>query len=238
MISEKSVIAVIPARGGSKGLPGKNIKCLNGHPLIAYTISAALRSTYIDRVLVTTDSEEIRNVALRYGASAPFIRPSRLAGDCSKSIDVLLHALYKEKELGYEFDIAVLLQPTSPLRIEAQIDRALELFCNRGCLGLASVCAVAENPILTRRIDSSGVLHPILPMSSTVRRQDMSSFYHVDGSIYINSVDELSVDTSLNDNPIGYVMPKDRAIDIDCLDDFLRAEDLLSQLGDPRPIAG
>lgn len=235
MYEENHVMALIPARGGSKGIPGKNIKEFNGRPLISYTIAAARASRYVDSVVVTTDSAEIAGIAERYGAEAPFLRPPELAQDTSKTIDAVVHARDAMEALGRPHDVVVLLQPTSPLRRAEEIDAAIETFFSHGELGLASVSEVSENPVLTRRIDQSGVMHPILPISSTVRRQDMPRFWHVDGAIYINRAGELTPETSLNDNPIAFVMPKLRASDIDNIEDFLRAEEILSELGDPRP---
>lgn len=235
MYEKKSVLALIPARGGSKGIPRKNIKALNGHPLIAYTIAAARGSRYVDDVVVTTDSVDIAKVAEEYGAQVPFLRPAELAQDTSKTIDAIVHARDALATINKKYDIIVTLQPTSPLRRSKEIDEALETFCNHGELGLASVSEVAENPVLTRRIDESGVMHPILPISSTVRRQDMPRFWHVDGAIYINRADSLSGDTSLNDNPIAYVMPKLRSSDIDSIEDFLQAEKILQGLDDNSP---
>ena len=236
MYADKKIVALIPARGGSKGIKGKNIKPLREHPLIAYTIAAARDSAYVDDVIVTTDSQEIADVARRYGAEVPFLRPAELAQDTSKSIDAMVHAVHFLEDEGRHYDAAVWLQPTSPLRRAPEIDGAIETFVSHGCLGLASVRAVEENPVLTRSLDRSGVLHPLLPMSSTVRRQDMPAFYHVDGAIYINRTEDITLETSLNDNPIGYVMPAKRSVDIDRIEDFMQAENLLSELGDPEPL--
>lgn len=235
MFEDKSILALIPARGGSKGIPGKNIKEFNGRPLISYTIAAARRSRYVDSVVVTTDDEEIASVAREYGAEVPFMRPAELAADTSKTIDAVMHAVGAMEGLGRPYDVVVLLQPTSPLRRAEEINGAVEAFFSHGCLGLASVSEVSESPVLTRRFDRSGVLHPILPLPSTVRRQDMPRFWHVDGAVYINRADDLTSETSLNDNPIGYAMPKLRSSDIDSIEDFLKAEEIMAELGDPLP---
>ena len=235
MFGDKKVLALIPARGGSKGIPGKNIKELQGHPLIAYTISEACASKYVDDVVVTTDSPDIARISRLYGARVPFMRPAELSGDQAKSVDALVHAVKTLQDMGEVYSTVVLLQPTSPLRRSDEIDEALEVFFGHGEMGLVSVCQVVENPVLTRRFDKYGVLHPLLPMSSTVRRQDMPSFYHVDGAIYINSVSDISPELSLNDNPIGYVMPEDRSLDIDEIEDFIRAEEILRKLDDSEP---
>ena len=197
MYENKRILAVIPARGGSKGIPRKNIKEVHGHPLIAYTISEARASSYIDDVVVTTDSVDIAAVSRRYGASVPFMRPPELSGDNARSISALVHAVSTLEDMGERYDTVVLLQPTSPLRRAIEIDEALEVFFNHGEMGLVSVSQVTENPILTRRFDRFGVLHPLLPMSSTVRRQDMPAFYHVDGAIYINKSSDINSNTVL-----------------------------------------
>lgn len=235
MYDDKRILALIPARGGSKGIPGKNIKQLHGHPLIAYTISEARASKYVDEVVVTTDSLEIAEASRRYGARVPFMRPADLSNDAAKSIDALVHGVRTLESMGEQYDVVIWLQPTSPLRRSNEIDSALEVFFSHGEMGLVSVCQVSENPVLTRRFDKFGVLHPLLPMSSTVRRQDMPAFYHVDGAIYINKTSDVSPELSLNDNPIGYEMPKDRSLDIDEIEDFIRAEEILRKLDDSEP---
>ena len=230
MYNERSILAIIPARGGSKGVPDKNIRELGGYPLLTYTIGAAKKSKYIDAVVMTTDSEKIARVAESHGAEVPFYRPEHLAADTSRTIDALVHAVDWLNEHGRRYDVVVLLQPTSPLRTESEIDEAIETFFGHNELGLASVAEVIENPVLTRRLDNYGILHPILPVCSTARRQDMPKFYHVDGAIYINKSEDLTADTSLNDNPIAYVMPRMRAVDIDSLEDFYLAERYLEEL--------
>lgn len=235
MYNGDRIVGLIPARGGSKGVPGKNIKEIAGRPLISYVIKAARDSEYIDDVIVTTDSEEIAAVSRAYGAEVPFLRPEELARDDSKTVDAVIHAVGALEKMGRKYESLVLLQPTSPLRRAQEIDAAIELFYSRGCLGLASVCAASENPVLTRRMDSSSVLHPVLPIVSTIRRQDMPMFWHVDGAIYINRTDDFTADVSLNDNPIGFVMPEMRSFDIDDLDDFYSAERAIKALGDIRP---
>lgn len=230
MIESNTVLALIPARGGSKGIPGKNIKLLNGRPLISYSIEAALESRYIDDVVVTTDSEEIAKLSRSLGAEVPFMRPPELARDSSKTIDCVVHALDELTRMERRPGIVVLLQPTSPLRTSLDIDAALDLFICEGCRGLVSVSKTEENPVLIRTMGVDGELEPLLDIPSTVRRQDMPEFYSVNGSVYINLADELTLETSLNDNPIGYVMPVKRSVDIDTIADFQEAEDRLKRL--------
>ena len=229
MILERKVLALIPARGGSKGIKGKNIIDVCGKPLIAYSIEAGLKSTYVDAVVVTTDSEEIAETAKKWGADIPFLRPAEYASDTAKSIDAVLHAVRALKEQGREYDILVLLQPTQPLRTAEDIDRALESFMEHKSQGLVSVCEVEEHPILMRTIGADGCLENVLSCKSTVRRQDMPTYYKVNGCIYINAVAELSEETSFNDNPIPYVMVRERSMDIDSYEDLERLRRVLGE---------
>ena len=127
MIGQQRLLAIIPARGGSKRLPGKNIMDLAGKPLIAWTIEAALNSKYIDRVVVSTDDQEISNVSIKYGVEVPFLRPKSLATDDASSIDTIINVLGEIKIIDQHYEYIVLLQPTSPLRTEIDIDKAIEL---------------------------------------------------------------------------------------------------------------
>ncbi len=228
MIAGQRVLALIPARGGSKGIKGKNIIDVCGKPLLGYSVDAAKKSQYVDGVVVSTDSEEIAETARRCGAEVPFLRPERLASDTAKSIDAVLHAVDTLREQGNGYDIVVLLQPTQPLRTAEDIDGALEAFERQGRKGLVSVCEVEEHPILMRTIGENGTLERVLSCSSTVRRQDMPPFYKVNGCIYINGVEELSEETSFNDNPIPYVMPRERSIDIDSYADLDKLRRMLA----------
>ena len=224
------VLALIPARGGSKGIPGKNTKELAGKPLIAYTIEAAKESTCIDDVLVSTDSENIAEVAREYGAWVPFLRPAELASDTAKTIDAVMYTINRLAKEGREYDYVILLQPTSPLRKSEDIEGAFSLARTTG-EDVVSVSEVSDSPILIRTCEKNGQLTPLLSGSSTVRRQDMPQYYRVNGSIYVNCVSELSSKTSLNDNRVGYVMPRERSVDIDEMVDFLVAEHYLLGVG-------
>lgn len=223
MYKEKKVLSIIPARGGSKGIPRKNIIDLCGRPLISYTIDAGKNSKYIDYVMVSTDDEEIAQVARANGAEVPFMRPEELASDTAKTIDVILHVIKCLREIGQDFDILVLLQPTEPLRTCDDIDTAIETYFENGCEALASVSEVDDHPILVRSIQNKR-LKPLLNISSTVRRQDMPKYYRVNGCIYINAISEINEKTSFNDNPIPYIMEKNHSVDIDELSDLALAE--------------
>ena len=224
MIDDKKVLALIPARGNSKGIPGKNIIDFAGLPLIAHTISAAKLSQYIDAVVVSTDSLEIASVAEKYGAEVPFLRPAHLAEDISKTIDAVIHALDELRSAGRQFDIMVLLQPTQPLRTKEDIDGAMELFVSKNCWSLLSVCEVCDHPIFIRTIGSGGETIPLQACGSTIRRQDLPVFYKLNGAIYINTIEEISENTSFNDNKIAYIMEKSHSVDIDEPVDLLIGE--------------
>lgn len=216
MYKNKKILAVIPARGGSKGIPKKNIVEINGKPLINYTISSALESQYIDRVITSTDSEKIAEVAVRCGAEVPFLRPKNLAEDQSKIIDVLINLINQLSIEDDNFDYIVLLQPTQPLRKSSHIDEAIKLVIDNDYKSLASVSLVRDHPILVRTIDNQGKLESLLHINSTVRRQDFPIYYKINGAIYINRIDEdFDEDTSLNDNIYSYIMDKEFDLDID-----------------------
>ena len=214
MFNGKRVLALIPARGGSKGIKDKNISDLCGKPLIAYAIESGLRSQYVDSVVVTTDSLKIAEVARQYGARVPFMRPTKLASDTAKTLDAVMHAVQTLKQMGEHYDILLLLQPTQPLRRSTDVDGAIEMFFEQGCQDLASVSEVTDHPILIRTVEE-GRLKQLLACSSTCRRQDMPTYYRINGCIYINRIDRLDQNTSFNDNPVPYIMPRAYSIDID-----------------------
>ena len=228
MFKDQRILAVIPARGGSKGIPHKNIINFCGKPLISYTIEAALGSKYIDYVIVSTDDEEIAKVSIECGAEVPFMRPVELATDTSKTIDSVIYTIRMLRTLGKSFNALVLLQPTQPLRTSKDVDEAIEKYEKNGKMPLVSVSEVDDHPILTRTIEKNK-LFPLLNVSSTCRRQDMPPFYKVNGCIYINEINELNWNTSLNDNIVPYLMSKSHSVDIDEKLDLVIAEYYLHQ---------
>ena len=216
MKKTNKILAIIPARSGSKGIKNKNIINLNGKPLISYTIESALKSKYIDDVIVSTDGVEIKNISLEYGAKVPFMRPKCLATDTSKTIDTVIYCIEEMKKLGFEYDYVVVLQPTQPLRQAYHIDEAINMLLDSGKDSLVSVSKVDNHPLLIRRIDDKKILYKLINENSTKRRQDFEDYYKVNGAIYINKINEnLNLDTSLNDNELGYIMDKKFDVDID-----------------------
>ena len=202
MFKLKKILAIIPARAGSKGIKDKNIIDLNGKPLIAYSIEAGLKSKYIDKVVVTTDGEEIAREAIKYGAEVPFLRPEYLSSDNAKTIDAVIHCIEEMEKLGEKYDYVVLLQPTQPLRQSWHIDEAIELILEKNEEALVSVSKVKDNPILIRSIDSNG--------------------YAVNQN--------LNNKTSLNDNKLVYIMDEKYDVDIDEMLDLQIAEIMMSNM--------
>lgn len=236
MINGKSVIAVIPARGGSKGLPGKNIKILCGKPLIAWTIEAALSSQFIDEVMVSTDSEEIASISKKFGAKIPFIRPANLARDLTSSYDVIEHALFfYEEELKRKFDYIIMLEPTSPLRDQHDIDAAFkQLMADESAEAIVGVSKTeSQNPAFLVFLDEKdhliGYENKDMPVQ---RRQDIRDVYFFEGSVYISVVQTLlRKKTFYHEGTLGFVVPKWKSPEIDDSDDFVIVEALMKHKG-------
>lgn len=224
-----NILALVTARGGSKGLPRKNVLPLAGKPLIAWTIEAALGSRFISECVVSTDDAEIAGVARKAGALVPFMRPENLASDTASSIEVILHALEWAQSQSRRYDTLLLLQPTSPLRTKDDIDAALELFSAAGAKSCVSVCECVPPPHWSFTMDADNRLRQLIECPSTVtRRQDLPATFHVNGALYIENVDWLLAGKTLISNAtLGYVMPRERSVDIDSALDFLIAETLL-----------
>jgi CMP-N,N'-diacetyllegionaminic acid synthase len=221
MYLNKKFLAVIPARSGSKGIPNKNIIKVKDKPLIFYTLSEAIKSAYLDKIIVSTDDPLIAEISRQCGADVPFLRPKELAQDNSKTIDVLLHAIDELKKNNFCFDYIVLLQPTQPLRKCFHINESIESIVSSGAESLVSVSKVKDHPILIRTIDGNGYLKSILNTNSTVRRQDFPDYFKVNGAIYINLINgSLTKDTSLNDNKFAYIMEDKYNLDIDGMIDL------------------
>lgn len=226
------MIAIIPARGGSKGLPGKNIKKLNGKPLIAYTIEAAIKSEKISEVIVSTDDLSIAEIAIEYGANVPFIRPSDLSSDDASAIDVYLHAIeYLMKEKDEKINKFVVLLPTAPIRDENHIDEAIISFEREKAYSLISVCEAEIPPSWYYRLnENTRIFNANFDISkSLLNRQDNNQYYIPNGAIYILDYVGLKKNrTYYSDNTIAYIMDRESSIDIDDLIDFKFAEYIMS----------
>ena len=218
MYKNKKFLAIIPARGGSKGIPNKNIMAISGKPLIAYTIDAGKKSKYIDELIVSTDSEVIKVIAQQYGAKVPFLRSEELSNDTSKSIDVVIHSIDFYRKNNVSFDYVILLQPTSPLRTFKHLDEAIEKLIESKSTSLVSVCEASENPVLMRSIENEKLKEVISFEGTNLRRQDLPTFYIFNGALYINSNDMLVNEKKfVDENTIPYVMNKESSIDIDTM---------------------
>lgn len=231
MIEDKRVLAVVPARGGSKGLPGKNLKNLCGKPLLGWSIDQGLACEYIDTLIVSTDSEEIAAIAENHGASVPFIRPADLAVDEASSVDVVLHAIDFMRKCGKIFEYVVLLEPTSPLRDVSDIVGALELLA--GKVNLSSVVGVAKmesfHPTFSF-VARNGLLRPVSPLKKIdVRRQDLvGNYFYPEGSIYVSDIFSIKRKKSFyHEATAPWVVARYKAIEIDELSDFIAVESLM-----------
>ncbi|QHI35231.1 CMP-N,N'-diacetyllegionaminic acid synthase [Kordia antarctica] len=221
------ILAIIPARGGSKGVPGKNKKLLHGKPLIQYSIDAALQSNYITEVVVTTDDEEIITISKSLGANVPFVRPKHLAEDTTPTLPVIQHAISYFETEGKQFDAICLLQPTSPFRPKGFLDKALETFLEKQTDSLVSVLEVPHeyNPHWTFEPNKNGTLDIATGEKNIIpRRQELPKAYHRDGSIYITKTNIIQEENSLYGNSIAYII-SDAAyyVNIDTQQDWQKA---------------
>jgi len=222
MYDGKRILAIIPARGGSKGIKKKNLRMVQGKKLIEYTLDAATNSKYIDHIFVSTDDLEIAEVASSNGIEVPELRPKKLATDEAKTIDSLLHTIeYLKVNKCEKFDYVILLQPTQPLRTSQHIDESIELIIDNKWESLVGVSPVNDHPSLIRSIQNDSVIEPLLKQTSTIRRQDFIAYYKVNGAIYVNKINEaFNSETSLNDNKHAYIMNDYEDVDIDEMRDL------------------
>jgi CMP-N-acetylneuraminic acid synthetase len=234
------VVALVTARGGSKGIPHKNVRLVAGKPLIAWTLDAASRSQAIDRVIVSTDSPEIANVAIRFGAEVPFLRPPELALDHSSHLDVALHALeWLENHSLEPVDYLVTLQPTSPLRVESDMDGAVKLAQQSDADAVIGVCEAEAHPYLMHQRASNGVLTPFITTDRRyLRRQDLPTAYRINGAVYVHQAWRLLANRVwFPSHVVGYVMPAKRSLDIDTEWDLKVADYLLRESNHVRQAA-
>lgn len=235
MYQDKSFLAIIPARSGSKGLPNKNIKELCGLPLIAWSIKAGLKSKYIDKVVVTTDSQEYAEIAKSYGAEVPFLRPNELSLDTSTTFDSIKHTIdFYRNQLNQIFDYIVLLEPTSPLRETNDIDNAIELlFANQKASSIVGISkSESQNPAFLVKLQPHSQLIEgyINKDFSPIRRQDIEEFFFFEGTIYISETNSLLKNQNFYyKNTMGYVVPKWKSLEVDDEDDFLMIEAMMKK---------
>jgi CMP-N,N'-diacetyllegionaminic acid synthase len=232
-MSVNRILALIPARGGSKGIPRKNLRLLHGDPLIAHSIRTAKSCSQLSRIVVSTDDPEISRVALQYGADVPFLRPPELSTDSAKSVDVAIHALNMvELEQKTEYDAVCLLEPTSPLRTPADVAAALDLLSTSQADAVVSVYRIeSPHPIKTLKIDNDRLVPFIADRwKPNLTRQELPSVFAVNGAVYCIRRDPLIAHRSFwGTNAAPYVMPEERSVNIDNEFDLALAEFLLQQ---------
>lgn len=228
---KNKILAIIPARGGSKGVPRKNTKNLNGKPLIAYTIEAAKASKYIDKIIVSTEDEEIKKVSTNFGAEVPFLRPKELATDISPSIDAILYTINRlMEEYNYIPDYICLLQCTSPLRNGRHIDEAFEKLKKTNMDAIVSVCESEVNPYWSNVFKGDKLDYFLEEGKKITRRQDLPSVYSLNGAIYIVKTHVLLNERTFEpQNLTGYVMSDMESVDIDTALDFKIAELIMKE---------
>ena len=224
-------IAIIPARSGSKGLKDKNIKLLNGKPLMAYTIEAALKSEQFDDVMVSTDSEKYAEIAKSFGAKVPFLRSAETSTDKASSWDTVAEVLGRYAENGQTFETLCLLQPTSPFRTAEDIKNAYELYNSKADFAVISVCEAEHSPLWCGHLPESGEFLNFINEDAMKQRQAGEKFYRLNGAIYIVNCEKFKTDRYFyQSGSFAYIMPQERSIDIDTALDFKMAEFLINTL--------
>ena len=227
MYNNKKILAIIPARGGSKRLPRKNVLNLANKPLIAWSIESAKNSKYIDKLILSSDDEEIINVAKKFGCEVPFVRPKELAQDETRSIDVVLHTL---KTLKENYDYVILLQPTSPLRTTKDIDKAIEFYFEKEATSVIGVCEMEHSPLWANTLDETMSMENFLDDKyNNSRSQDLPTFYRINGAFYMSTVDSIVKNETffVKENIFAFLMSQEHSVDIDTKLDFIVAEVVL-----------
>lgn len=220
-----NILVVIPARGGSKGLPGKNIKELCGKPLIGYTIDIARAITTDDNICVSTDDIHIKKVVEKYGLQVPFIRPAELATDTSTTNDVLLHAVDYYEKVGKTYDIVLLLQPTSPLRKIEEVKEAIDLY--QDDIDMVVSVTKSHAPAVLCKENTTGYVELVFNKKA-IGRQSLPTLYEFNGAIYVINIDSLKTKgLGCFNKRIKYEMPKESSIDIDDIYDFYFVESII-----------
>lgn len=224
-------LAIIPARSGSKGLKDKNIKLLNGKPLLAYSIEAAKESGIFNEIMVSTDSEEYADIAEKWGASIPFLRNDELSNDTASSWDVVKDVVRRYKELGTEFDTVTLLQPTSPLRTSDDIVNGYEVMVEKAANFVVGVCEMDHSPLWANTLpEDHSMENFIRPELVKMPRQSIPTYYRINGALYIVKIDYLMKSRNIyEEKSFATVMRKQNSVDIDDQMDFTIAEVTMSK---------
>lgn len=230
MYKEKRVLAIVPARGGSKGLPGKNIRPLAGKPLIGWTLESAKKSKYLDEIFVSTDSQEIADVAETFGVKVPELRPEELASDTATSASVVLYTIDYFRKQGKDFDYILLLEPTSPMRKEDDIDNAIALACEHpdkaGVVSLGEVHM--EHPSIVKKITDKSIIEPYVEAQRVTRRQQLDKAYFPYGVVYLVKTDYFEKNQLFyGKDSLPYLIERWQCYEIDDIYDFTAIEAIL-----------
>lgn len=219
-------IAIIPARSGSKGLKGKNIKELNGKPLLAYSIDAAKNSKLFNEIMVSTDSEKYAKIAIQYGAKVPFLRSPERSGDNADSWSAVKEVLEQYVKQGKKFDTVCLLQPTSPLRTSEDIIQAYKLLIEKNANAITSVCEVEHSPLWTMTLPEDNSLEEFRSTcDSNMPRQKLRKYYRINGAIYLRKIKYIGNKVTISsEREYAMIMERSNSVDIDTKEDFEYAE--------------
>ncbi len=231
IFNNNRILAIIPARGGSKGIPRKNIKEINNKPLISFTIEEAKKSKYINRVIVSTDDREIAEISKNYGAEIPFLRPKELAEDNSPGIDHIIYCIkWLKNNENYLPDYICILQCTSPLRKVKQIDEAIEMLLDKNIDSVVSICESEVSPYWMKKLENNKLKDFLDNIPLYANRQALPTVYRLNGAIYLCKTKLLLKTLSFyNENTVPYIMNKVSSVDVDDLIDFKFAEFLIKE---------
>lgn len=226
------LIAIIPARSGSKGLPDKNIRDLYGKPLLAYTIEAALRTKKFAEIMVSTDSDHYAKIAEKYGARVPFLRSTENSNDNASTWDAVYEVIKNYERINIKFDAFMLLQPTSPLRDEKDIIGAIDEYVEKKANTVVSVCEAEHTPIYTNTLPDSLSMDGFFGEHKWTRRQDLPTYYRLNGAIYMSDTKSFMKYRDIyRDNCFAFVMDNKKSVDIDTELDFMYVESILQKCG-------
>ncbi len=227
MIDGKSILAIIPARAGSKGVKDKNIRKINGKPLIAWTIDVAIKSKYIDKLILSSEDDKICKIAKKLSCDVPFVRPAEYALDETPMIKVIHHAILNMND---KYDYVVLLQPTSPLRETEDIDQAISLCISKKAPSCVTICESNKSPYWMYMREEDEILKPFIsyPEHLFDRRQSLPTVYMLNGAVFVAECDWiLSKNSFMSEDTVSYIMEQSKSFDIDTELDFIIAESML-----------
>lgn len=231
MYKGKTFLAIIPARSGSKGVKDKNIKLLCGKPLVQYTIEEAIKSNIFDEIFLSTDSSKYADIAIKCGASVPFLRPDEISQDKSNANEYIIHTINEYKKIRKDFDYFILLQPTSPLRTSDDIINATNILIDENMDSVISVCEAEHSPFAYNILPENNSLHNFILKSNNKNRQEAGRYYRINGAIYAMRCQKyIESNDFYNINSKAYIMKQENSVDIDTELDFKFSEFLINNI--------